>query len=193
MKKIYFAIIAVVFCLTASAQTQSQHLTFKNVPIDGTLNQFVAKMQTAGFTSEGIQNGTAVLNGEFAGYKECYVIVSTLKNKDLVSSIGVMFPENSTWSILEGNYFKIKNMLTIKYGNPDEVIEEFQNRVPRDDNSRLHELMMDRCTYKTHFKTEKGSIVLRLIHVDYLRCHVFLAYYDKINSLEVEAAALDDL
>ncbi len=84
-------------------------------------------------------------------------------------------------------------MLTTKYGKPEEVVEQFQDRPPRDDNSRLFELKMDRCIYQTLFRTEKGNILLRLMHDDYLRCHVLLAYYDKINGLEVEAAAMDDL
>ena len=193
MKKLYLAILAVTLSMAAFAQTTIEHLTFKNVPIDGTLNQFVTNMKAAGFKSEGIQDGTAILSGDFAGYKGCYVIVSTLKNKDLVSTIGVMFPEHSSWSTLEGSYAKLKDMLTTKYGNPDEEMEEFQDRDPRDDNSRLHELKMDRCNYQTLYRTEKGNILLRLIHDDYLRCHVLLAYYDKINGLEVEAAAMDDL
>lgn len=193
MKKILLATIAAVLSLSALAQTATEHLTFKGVPIDGTLNQFVSNMKAAGFKSEGVQGGTAVLSGDFAGYKECIIVVSTLQNKDLVSTIGVMFPECSSWAILESNYNKLKEMLTTKYGKPEEVVEEFQDRTPRDDNSRLHELKMDRCNYQTLFRTEKGNILLRLMHDDYLRCHVLLAYYDKINGLEVEAAAMDDL
>ncbi len=93
MKKIFLAVLAATISLSAFTQTTSEHLTFKGVPIDGTLNQFVSKMKAAGFTSEGVQDGTAVLSGDFAGYKECIIVVSTLQNKDLVSTIGVMFPE----------------------------------------------------------------------------------------------------
>ncbi len=183
-----------MFSLIASAQIDSEHLTFKNVPIDGTLNQFVAKMKTAGFTGGVDKDGTALLKGDFAGYKGCYIVVSTLQNKDLVSTIGVLFPECNNWSSLEGNYNKLKEMLTTKYGEPAEVIEEFQRPVlARDDNSKIHELIMDRCNYKTRFKTEKGDLVLTLITENYNNCHVLLGYYDRINGLEVEAAALDDL
>lgn len=193
MKKIFLAIIAIALSFTVFAQNAGEHLTFKGVPIDGTLNQFVTNMKAAGFKSEGVQDGTAILSGDFAGYKGCYVIVSTLKNKDLVSTIGVMFPEHSAWSTLEGSYSKLKEMLTTKYGKPAEEVEEFQNRDPKDDNSRMHELKMDRCNYQTLFRTEKGNILLRLMHDDYMSCHVLLGYYDKINGLEVEAAAMEDL
>lgn len=194
MKRILISIVAMALSLAAFAQTESQHLTFKGVPIDGTLNQFVANMKAKGFVGAVNKDGTAALQGDFAGYKGCYIIVSTLQNKDLVSTIGVVFPECDTWGTLEGNYLKLKKMLTIKYGEPAEVVEGFQRpRYADDDNSKMYELKSDRCNYQTQFLTEKGNIVLKLINGDFGRCHVLLGYYDKINGLEVEAAAMDDL
>ena len=105
-----------------------------------------------------------------------------------------MFPEYSSWSTLVGHYNKLKEMLTTKYGEPAKVVEEFQHpNIANDDNWKLHELRMDRCNYSARFNNEKGALVLRLITDDYNDCHVFLGYYDKINSLEVEAAAMEDL
>ena len=194
MKRIITALLAAALSLTAFAQNESQHLTFKGVPIDGTLSQFVTNMKAKGFTGAVNKDGTAALQGDFAGYKGCYIIASTLKNKDLLSTIGVLFPECETWSILEGNYLKLKGMLSTKYGDPAEEVEEFQNKYGgRDDSSKLHELKMDRCTYQTLWRTDKGNLVLRLINGDFGSVHVLLAYYDKINGLEVEAAAMDDL
>lgn len=194
MKRIITIILAVVFSLSSFAQNDSRHLTFKGVPIDGTLNQFVTNMKAKGFAGTVNKDGTAALQGDFAGYKGCYIIVSTLQNKDLVSTIGVVFPQCDTWGTLEGNYLKLKEMLTTKYGEPAEVVEEFQSpRSADDDNSKMYELKMDRCNYQTLFRTEKGNIVLKLIHGDFGACHVLLGYYDKINGLEVEAAAMDDL
>lgn len=199
MKKACLVIFGVVLSFTVFAQTTSEHLTFKNIPIDGTLNQFVANIKAAGFKSEYSQDGIVGLRGDFAGYKDCVVFVSALKNKDLVSGVVVFFPDPlSTWSSLETIYTKLKEMLTTKYGNPDEVIEEFQSRIkPEDDKSRLYELRNDRCDYHTLFCTEKGNILLQLTHLNFVFFNsvfcVTLAYRDKINSLEVEAAAMDDL
>ena len=192
MKKAVLSFIVVI--LSVNSFAQSEHLTFKGVPIDGTLNQFVTKMKTVGFTGGIDKNGTALLKGDFAGFKGCYIFVSTLQHVDLVSTIGVLFPESPNWSTLEGNYYKLKEMLTTKYGEPAEEVEEFQHPSSADDdNSKMHELKMDRCNYSTLFRTEKGNLVLRLVADDYYDCHVLLGYYDKINGLEVEAAAMDDL
>ena len=110
MKRILISLVALALSLASFAQTESQHLTFKGVPIDGTLNQFVANMKAKGFTGAVNKDGTAALQGDFAGYKGCYIIVSTLQNKDLVSTIGVVFPQCETWGTLEGNYQKLKEI-----------------------------------------------------------------------------------
>lgn len=194
MKKVLLVIIVFVLSLPSFAQDTSQHLTFKGVPIDGTLTQFVANMKAKGFTGTVNNDGTAALNGDFAGFKGCQIYVSTLKSKDLVSYIGVLFPVCTNWSTLEGNYRKLKDMLTTKYGDPDEVIEEFQyQHSGMDDNSMIHELVMERCNYSTLWRTPKGNLLLKLVTAGFGSCHVALVYYDKINCLAVEAAALDDL
>lgn len=176
------------------AQTESPHLTFKGVPVDGTLNEFVTKMKAKGFTGFVNKDGTASLYGDFAGYKRCHVYVSTLQGKDLVCKIGVLFPECPTWDTLEGNYMQLKRMLTTKYGEPSTMKEEFQHPDwADDDNAKMLELNMDRCSYSTMFSTDKGDIRLTLVSGDFGSGHVFLSYHDKINGIEVEAVAMEDL
>ena len=63
------------------AQT-SEHLSFKGVPIDGTLNVYVSKMEKGGFTLIGTEDGVAMLKGDFAAYKGCIIEVATLKQKE---------------------------------------------------------------------------------------------------------------
>ena len=115
-----------------------EHLSFKGVPIDGTLSSYVAKMRAKGFTSMGTSDGVAILKGDFAAHKSCTIVVATMQNKDLVSRIGVMFPEQEQWQYLYNDYAELKKLLSIKYGEPTDCIEEFQGySVPRDDNDRI--------------------------------------------------------
>ncbi|MCL1942874.1 MAG: hypothetical protein FWF54_04920 [Candidatus Azobacteroides sp.] len=191
-KKILFSIIGILTTMLSFAQT-SQHLSFKGVPIDGTLNEYVAKMKQSGFTMSGTEDGVAMLKGDFAAYKGCIVGVATLKGKDLVSKITVIFPECETWSALYGNYASLKEMLTEKYGQPAESVEEFQSKYVDDDNERMYEVQLDRCRYYTTYETEKGDIQLSISHSGVSSCFVLLAYYDKINGDIVRQKAMDDL
>jgi len=194
MKRILISFFLGVISLIASAQTESPHMTFKGVPIDGTLKEFTTKMVQKGFTSVGIENGISVLQGDFASYKDCIIGVTSMKQRDLVSKIVVIFPECSTWQALSSNYYTLKVMLTKKYGNPSEETEKFETySEPRDDNSRLHNVKFDRCKFVTIYETEKGFINLRITHGDSLDCHVSLVYIDKMNGELINEDAMDDL
>lgn len=199
MKNIIISSIFLLTALISVAQSQvsaesSAHLTFKGVPIDGTLNAYVSKMEKNGFTHVGTEDGVSMLKGDFAGYKNCIVGVATLKDKDLVSKITVIFPECDTWSSLSSDYFSLKEMLTEKYGKPSDCVENFEAfSKPQDDNDKMHEVIMNRCKYSTTYETEKGSIKLSIEFQGGFGSFVKLAYYDNINGEIIRAKAKDDL
>ncbi len=191
MKKLLFVVIFQCVSLFANAQG---HLSFKGVPIDGSLNEYVNKMKQAGFVHLGTQDGTAILSGDFAGFKNCTIGVSALKSTNLVNTIVVVFPDSDSWSTLEGSYNALKDMLTQKYGAPAEDVAEFQGySKPRDDNDKLHELRMDRCVWYTTFRTNLGNIELSLGHQSVRSCFVRLQYWDRTNTDAVRQQAMDDL
>jgi hypothetical protein len=194
MKKIIITMIVVLTAMTTWAQNQtSEHLTFKGVPIDGKLSEYVLKMQKNGFTHVSTKDGAALLKGDFAAYKGCTIGVATLKQTDLVSKISVVFPECETWSSLSSNYFSLKEMLTEKYGKPSEIVEEFQTySEPADDRSKMHEVIMGTCKYYSIFEIDKGKIELSINGSREGR-FVILSYYDKINSDIIKSKALEDL
>ena len=70
MKKSIVTFFVLVVTLVSFAQNDTEHLTFKGVPIDGTLSEYVKKMKSAGF--EYLEGGIdyAVLQGDFAGCME---------------------------------------------------------------------------------------------------------------------------
>ena len=173
----------------------SNHLAFKGVPIDGTLKQFVARMKKAGFTHVGTEDGAAILHGDFAGYKDCEVYVSTIDGIDVVSFIVVSFPNQDTWEYLYGDYKELKELLIEKYGQPLSVKEEFQGYTysSMTDNDKMHKVKMDECKYETRFTTEKGEIVLWIEHESVRSTFVCLQYKDKINSGTVKQQAINDL
>jgi hypothetical protein len=143
-----FLSLTVFFSFAQRQADSSKHLTFKSVPLDGNLDLYVSKMKQNGFQQVSTEDGVATLQGDFAGYKDCNVDVSTLKQKDLVHKICVLFPEKNTWSTLSGNYLELKLMLTEKYGKPSNEVEIFDRQSQlRDDGSKMYEVKLDRCKY----------------------------------------------
>jgi hypothetical protein len=133
------------------------------------------------------------LEGDFASYKNCTVGVSTLKSKDLVSKIIVLFPDLEIWSSLSSNYFNLKEMLTEKYGQPAESKEVFQSDTPDNDGSKMTYVQLGHCKYYTIYETDKGTIELSIEQIDNTRTFVKLAYFDKINGETIKQDALKDL
>lgn len=192
MKRVLISILVILLSLNMFAQ--SEHLTFKGVPIDGTLDQYVENMKKAGFTFIGKEDGIAMLKGDFAGYRGCTIGVVTLKSIDIVNKIAVLFEEQDNWSKVYSVYSNIKEMLTTKYGTPAECVEKFNGySQPDDDRDRMYELSMERCTYATVFKVAKGNIELEIIKGQFGGGMVRLSYWDKINTSSVRQKAMEDL
>ena len=175
------------------AQTaDNQHLMFKGVPIDGTLSEYVEKMKLNGFTLLGSENNGALFNGEFANYQNCKIGVGTSNKKDLVSTVFVMFPEREEWNDLYGDYSRLKQLLSEKYGIPNESKEKWENGYEPMLSLRMSAVKRGECNFITTFVTPNGKIQLRIEHQD-ATCFVFLGYFDKINGEIMKAKAIDDL
>ena len=191
MKKVFLFLTCLLFAGSTFAQ---QHLSFKGVPINGTLKAYTEAMVKAGFHYEGTQDGISLLTGDFAGYKNCVVGVSTLKNLDVVSHIAVLFPNKDTWTAVLGDYEHLKAMLTEKYGTPSDSQEKFTDNNGNDNGLIMYALKDGEYVWYTTFSTELGDIELSIIAgTKYLTGCVRLSYYDKVNHEKVRSAAMDDL
>lgn len=196
MKKIIITLSLLMVLMSSSFAQSSEHLKFKGVPIDGTLNEYVNKMKQAGFYYEMTEDGIALLSGEFAGYSDCIVGVKTLQKLNLVHEIVVLFPSQDKWAGLNYDYERLKTMLTKKYGEPDECIERFNapSYMTMDDNAKMYQVESNNCEYYSKYDTNNGSISLTISNDGYeFGCRVKLFYTDKTNSEIFDDAVMEDL
>jgi hypothetical protein len=108
MKKIIFVLSFCIFSVSAFAQ---QHLKFKNLPIDGSLESFTEKLVVAGFTADSKRSNYQFLKGKFAGIDGCKIFAYT--SPDKVYEVEVDFPSYTLNNVL---YDRLKSMYTYKYG-----------------------------------------------------------------------------
>lgn len=193
MKKLLTLMI--VFSLFGGCMLKAQHLTFKGVPITGTLKEFTNAMIQKGFHHELTQDGLAVFSGDFAGYKDCSFGVITLQNQDVVNQVTVLFSEHETWSSLITQYNTLKLLLAQKYGAPADNMEVFTAKYPpSDDYFKISALHSEEYIWYTSFETAEGEIRLSLSEgISYHTGRVRLIYFDKTNTDKVRKAAFDDL
>lgn len=94
---------------TTTPATASSPLTFKGIPIKGSLSAFGSELVKAGFRNTGGGSYT----GDFAGYSGCKV---TPSGNNPVQEVRVDFPVISDWDSLEKSYDSLQASLTQKYG-----------------------------------------------------------------------------
>lgn len=92
----------------STTPSSSTPLTFKGIPMTGSLSAFGSALVKAGFKNAG--NGT--YTGNFAGYDGCKVTPSG----NPVQEVRIDFPVISDWDALEKAYDNLQADLTKKYG-----------------------------------------------------------------------------
>lgn len=189
MKTRLLTIICILVSTLAMAQqgTIVKHLTFMEVPICGNPNQFVKQMIKKGFTFKEIVNDRTIsMTGEFAGYKDCELYIYT-SGTNTVNSVAVGLPYRTTWAEISNDYFKMKDMLTEKYGKADFFSEVFENPDIQEDWKMMY-VNSDRCEYQSAFKRDNGQISVAITHTsiryeDYSNVRIY--YIDSPGAQDV--------
>ena len=75
MKRLLTIAVLIFSFMFVVAQTPNNHLTFKGIPITGTLENFAQKMEAKGFKKKYSNKRIIGLEGEFAGYSGCKITV----------------------------------------------------------------------------------------------------------------------
>lgn len=68
MKHLFLTVLLSIVVSFPFAQTN--HMKFKGIPMEGTLNSFVQKLKGMGFTYIGAQDGMAILKGGLQPLKD---------------------------------------------------------------------------------------------------------------------------
>lgn len=198
MNRLLIAILLTLPLLAAPTQaqtTEEQHLEFMGIPIDGTLNAFARKLQAKGMKITARDHEAILLSGNFAGYSDCFITILSDPLGKTVWTVGVHLPSYDSWSSLSSCYFRLKDMLTQKYGTPYNCVEEFQSITqPNDDFTRMLYTKMDQCNYASLFKIPEGYIILDIVNgITTPDPSVRLTYTDRINEQKKDKSAMDDL
>ena len=159
------------------------HLTFKGIEINGSLDDIRMQLENKGFSFiSNIENGI-VLEGDFAGFSNCEIIVSYSPYINLVWRIIVLLPQKSQWYDLKEEYFRCKDLFLKKYGKPQSY-EYFTSPYEEGDGYEMTAVSSENCSYASYFDTSLGFVVVK-ISVDE---RVMFVYEDKCNAdLDSEA------
>lgn len=191
MKKIIFTLT--FFFATFSIVAQ-EHLSFKGIPIEGSLTEFCKKLEAKGFKDQGTSSDgkSKIFLGDFAG-RNAFVSAYQTTNSNNIYAVVAMFDPSQEWYSLLSTYNYFKELYTEKYGKPIECIEENGANSERN-TSMMIALDQGLIEYKTSWRVTGGFISLGISKVSEIYTgSVFIAYLDSNNSNINRLNALDDI
>ena len=189
MKKLLFTLlIAISITFSGFAQNQN-HLTFKGIPIEGSMSSFCQKIKAKGFTEIDRDNTTTVFTGDFTGRNAMVGVTSSNDGKD-VFGVTVIFESSEEWNTLVNTYDYYKDLYTRKYGAPS--FSKEKNPAYGDANIyKMHELSMGTVVWGSKWDVEGGTIEISIEKGDnFGEGMVIILYRDSQN---VEAKIQSDL
>lgn len=166
-----------------------EHLSFKGIPIEGSMTAFCQKLKAKGFTSIGSENNLTLFTGDFTGRNATVGVTATDDGKD-VFAVVVLFDPSGEWNALINTYDYYKDLYTRKYGKPS--ISKEKNPALSDFNTALMaEVHQGTVVYGSAWEVTGGDIQLSIEKSSGVyKGMVMIRYRDSQN---VEAKIQNDL
>ena len=157
MKKIILTLTVLFATINVMAQ---DHLSFKGIPIEGSMTEFCQKLKAKGFTSVGREKNLTLFSGDFTGRKATVGVTATDDGKNVFAVI-VLFDASSEWNTLVNTYDYYKDLYTRKYGEP--TFSKENNPALSDSNTALMaEVHQGTVVYGSTWEVTGGDIQLSI-------------------------------
>ena len=186
MRKLVITFTMLFAVISLMAQ---EHLSFKGIPIEGSMTAFCQKLKAKGFTSIGSENNLTLFTGDFTGRNATVGVTATDDGKD-VFAVVVLFDPSGEWNALINTYDYYKDLYTRKYGKP--AISKEKNPALSDSNTALMaEVHQGTVVYGSAWEVTGGDIQLSIEKSSGVyKGMVMIRYRDSQN---VEAKIQNDL
>lgn len=188
MKKLITILILALCSISIFAQ---DHLTFKSIPIDGALTQFLSKLKADGFTQVDTDTDGVWLLGKFAG-KDCKILVQSTATTHTVYAVYALFVNRRDWGMVKQDYNSLKAALTRKYGAPISV-EKFTSYAKEGDGYEFMHMKDGYVTWQSEYSTPNGTISLYIKDQNVSWGCVITSYKDRINTEKATEELADEL
>jgi hypothetical protein len=156
MKKYILSIILLVSVSAISAQS------FDGVPISGDLPTAIAKYKAKGYVlSKYIEQG-AIIKGRVAGRDiELFVFVTPKTKK--VCKVVAFFDEETSWYSLKSTYNTFYDILTEKYGYPDDRYSKFLDPYYEGDGYEMSAVGLDKTLFAAYwYKKDNLTVAVEI-------------------------------
>lgn len=179
MKRTLVTIILSLLTLCMSAQT---HLKFKGIPIEGSIDAFENKLVAQGYKQYMRNDPGHVLEGTFAGVKNCHIFIFCTQKTRQIWKAAVAFPSESSWQDARTSYDKFCAQFKQKYGEPTNTYEYFVSPYELDDGFEFQAISAGKGYYCMHWAFPEGDIAVKIGALNSLEGYVILEYEDRAGA-----------
>lgn len=168
----------------SSYSQETSILEFRGIPIQGTLNAFVAQLTQIGYEKKYEESSSAILKGKFIGHDVLVAIQSTPRT-NLVWKVSVICQDDNAWTSLKSLYQETKELYLKKY-TYDNSFEFFVDPYYEGDGYEISAFKLEKAHYITFYKE---GIYVRITK----RAKLEISYENSENAkiAEQEQAASD--
>lgn len=192
MKRVIALLAFMAIALTSYAQSNAGHLTFKGIPIRGSMAEFCQKLKTKGYTVIGQDSNKALLEGDFAGRNANVGVAATNGGRE-VFAVVVFFDSSSEWNTLVSTYDYYKDLYTRKYGDPS-VLKEVNPAYSDSNTALMSTLYEGRVVWGSLWEVPGGEIELSIESSDgFYEGTVMITYRDSQSEEAKIQSDLDDI
>ena len=157
MKKALSIIIACCVAISCFAQ---EHLSFKGIPITGSMTEFCKKLSQKGFTEISSDNNTTFFLGDFTG-RDATVAVGASDDGKSVYTVVVLFDSSGEWNELTNTYDYYKDIYTRKYGKTS-FCKEKNPAYSKSNICLMAEVDQGTVVWASQWKSKGGTIELSI-------------------------------
>lgn len=189
MKNILLTICIFFAAIAANAQ---EHLSFKGIPIEGSITTFCQKLKSKGLVQVHSEDNIRLFTGDFTGRDATIGVVADQTGKN-VFSVVVIFPVSGEWNMLVNTYDYYKELYTEKYGKPS-FSREYNPSLSDSNTSLMAEVHEGTVVYGSVFNAPGGTIELSIDKADGVyQGQVIIRYKDAQNIEGKRQSDLDEI
>lgn len=175
MKRLITVILALFVSIAISAQTNSNVLKFMGIPVDGSKTQVIQKLEKKGFKYDSTND---CLTGQFNGWNDTHIMISTNKNK--VDRIAV----NTLFTLNTANIRVSYNNLLQQFNTNDKYIASEENEFISEDEDISYEITVHDKRYEATFYPKENitqGVVWFIIYRSFGKYSIAI-FYDNLNN-----------
>jgi len=129
---------------------------FMGVKVEGDKLNLISQFKSKGFVLKGDSKQDAVIMEGNIGSKTYEIVISVTPKTKQVWKLSVYLPKSENWSRIREEYNEYLDLLTTKYGKPEQTYAFFASPYKEGDGYEMSAIGLEKCYYSAYWEDNIG-------------------------------------